>query len=1140
MGFLDNVELWEDVLDEGLDEKSAPGLGSVHLGMEEPVYTVPEEFYRRTLLTRYIVDAIDAVVDTLSGGGGSKILLLQSLFGGGKTHTLLAVYHAFRRPEALLEAKTDSAETRDRVRRLVDKLLGLGSVRIAVIDGHYHELAPSPVNPLEVPGGYRVQTVWGALAHQLGRYGEVRSNDETLYAPQADILRRVLGEEPVLILVDEIADYIVRLWSTGDETLKGYAESVVAFFEILAKAVDLSPRSVLLVSLPVGDANARKVEDRYKLYRDIIQRLYKSLTRVNAKRIVPVAPEDIPSILRVRLFKHINNDAARTVASALARVYSSDENRDLFGEGAVRVATRIVRTYPFHPSYIDTLVDIIDKHEGLQKTRDAIKITRKIVRKLAKTGSTSELVMPYHLDVEDREIQAILFSNETYRGYATVVNVDITGKAREYDRPEIAKIVAKTILVKTFVYTGILKYLQAYPDRHEVLVSSYEPSTARELKAQPKDYMDALEWASRNLVYLLNESGRYWFTIVTSPIKLVETQARQVGDQEALRKVKEYTWSLMTKPAGEILSGSRRRGGRGQPVAAPFNAANSLVLEEPERVDHDSREYILLAFLSPLRGEEIESIMYETPSGGLRRYANTVYLIYPRSNENLLQMLGFAKHLIACDMIRDEIDSLYPDNDMREIFRKKLEKYCKGMEGIEGNLVSNILAGLNTVAYPWFDDKASRNSYRTTSTPGADTIIEKAARALKTERPPKFYDNLDFEMLDHLLSQAGVSLPESDTPRLVSDIIDYFYSNPKLPMVRDETVRDAIIDGVIGLRIGVRRNGKVYFKKVYECTSTLDCNPPMSFEGEDPGDVGLNDVVLPWRTALKEQVDSLVAGEVEEKVNGGLRRVWHAFYVDGELVPVREAFERYDLETLLESPLVRISEFIEEGVDVKLDSYELTVSPGEEATITVLLERIGGFQGEAILEVSSGTLSTSKVSITEETPSATVEWRLKVPDEPGTYRYDIIVRGPNGREMKREILTVHVRPTSAAIEKGVPPRGAKLRFLEVNVPVFNFSPLKVIASRFSGNSEVEEAVLEMTVEVGDVKPRIVVRLEKATLEDIKSVFTVIASRYGAFAKSTSYRIRLVPKGGEYIVMPELSDNEVRDVREYIVYQAYEG
>lgn len=1140
IGFLRYVKLWSDVLEPRLDEKAAPSLGGVHLGREEAIYSDPIEFFRRTLITRHMAEALENVADALLGRGGNKLIMLLSLFGGGKTHTLLTIYHAFRNPAALLEAKTEDRETRERLCRLVEELSGVNSVRIVVLDGYFSELTPTPINYLKVPGGYRVQTIWGSLAHQLGRFSEVRENDEKLLAPPADILARLLGDEPVLILIDELADYIVKLKASGDQSLKNYADQVLAFIECLVKAVDLSRRTVLVISMPIEErAGGLKIEERYKSQLNVVVSLYKSVSRVAARRIVPVAPSDISSILKVRIFERVDSKAAKVRASELAKIYGVNENSKIFGKDAVRRAHEIERTYPFHPSYIDTLVNIVDKHEGLEKTRDAIRITRKVVRKLAKSNSDAELIMPFHIDLEDREIRGILLSHELYRQYATVVEEDIVKRTKSYEKPELAKTIAKTILVKTFVYASSMRHYQLYPDKYEVIISSFEPSMVRTHNLQPKDYLEALNWLSNNLIYLLSEGERYWFTQYASPIRRVELTARTIDDGEALKVVKEYTWKLLTKSYEDVLSDSRRRRRRREEVRSPFNVSFSKVLTEPKPVDHDSRDYILIALLMPIRESDIERMIYETPSGGLRRYSNTVYLIYPCDSESISRMLDHAKRLIACNIVSKELDTMYEDSEVREVMRKKLEKYCKGMDGVEGRLVTSILHGLNIVAYPSFDKDSHRNTFKLTRAHAADTIVETATRTLKGIRPPKLYDELDFDELEYMLSQIGINLSEDESIRPVSDIIDYFYSNPRLPMVKEEVIKEALIDGVRRLRIGVKRSGKVFFKKIYECRSSRECKPPLVAEGETPPRLESNDLVLPWRIALREQLESLKEREVEEKVAGGIRKVWYAFYINEKLIPITEALNSLDLETLRDSPLVRVTEFIEEGVNVKLDKYEVTASPGEEVTITVLVERIGEFKGDLSLMTTNGNLSSTKISIDNERPYATIEWRIKVPEKPGTYNYKVSALGVSGETLGTASLTIVVKPIGRKVVKGVPPKGTKLSIIEVDVSTFNFKPLKVIDSKFGSECEVEEAILELEAEIAGKKPKVTLRLNDVTLDDVKNIFPLIAQRYSISKTYIWYRIRLRPRHGDYIVAPEFTEVEANDVKDYMTYYTFE-
>jgi len=1142
MGFLNHVKLWKDVLDPALDEKTAPSLGGVHLGKEAEIYVNPDEFFKRTLITRHMAEALGDVVSALSGEGGSRIITLSSLFGGGKTHTLLTIYHAIRKPSAILEAKTEDSETRELVNKLVEKLTGKTAegVRVVVLDGYFSELAPTPVNPLIVPGGYRVQTIWGSLAHQLGRFDDVRINDEKLYAPPVDVIMKLLEGRPVLILIDELVHYVVTLRSSGDQVLQNYADQVVAFIEALAKAVESSKQVVLVVSMPVEVSDRELVvEERYRSATGVVESIYRSIRRVASRPIMPVAPAEMPSVLRTRIFESIDDKVARAVSSTLEKLYSSEEWKEIFGEKAVDYAHKVEKTYPFHPSYIETLIDILDKHEVLEKTRDAIRITRMIIRKLAESKSDAELVMPFHIDVEDREIRSILFSHQNYRQFETIVSEDIVKKAGDYTRPELAKVIAKVILVKTFVYPGSKSYQQFYPDKHWVIVSSYEPAMARTLDLQPKDYVDALEWVSSNLVYLLSENDKYWFTQLVTPIRRVEMYSRDVSDREALKKVEEYAWKLLSKPAEMLLSGSRRRS-EGEKVKTLFSVGSSKVLLEPKPVDNDSREYILLAVLLPLDEKDIEKLIYETSSGGTRRYANTVYLIYPRDYSVLNQMLSLAKYLIACGKVSEELELLYQDSDTREVMGRKLEKYCKGMDGIEGKLVVNILSGLNRVAYPSFDDERLRNTFGLTDASMADTIIETASRALRNTRPQKLYEELDFDMLHYTLSQIGIDISEGNSGKQVSDIVDYFYSNTRLPMVSDQAIKDALIDGVRWLKIGIRRSGKVYFKKIYTCSSMQECTPPQTAEGEAPSSLEANDIVLPWKIALREQLEALKDVK-EERTADGIRKTWYGVYFGGSIIPVAKALEELDPETLRSTPIVMVSELIKEGVDVKLEKYETICSPGEELSIDVVVERVGSFKGEVSLSATQGELSPDKITIGDEKPSAKISWRIRAPTEPGVYSYELKALNSSGEALKSVVVKVTVTPKGRMEYRGIPPKGTKVSSLvvEVSSRTPNLKPVAIVDSRLGSLCDVEEAVLEVEAEIAGRRAKMSLRLEQVSTEDLKTIFPVVMQRYGILTKRVAYRIVLKPRGGEYIIAPEFPENDAKEIKDYIEYYVFE-
>src|SRR5450755_3018783 len=147
-----------DVL-EGTFQQSefAADITAVHSGKATKEYQDAVAFYDRTFITEGMRLLLTQVIQRLAGKGGDPVIQLQTAFGGGKTHTMLAVYHLATRKCALSELAGIST--------LVDqtKLMDVPRAHVAVIDGHAH----APGQPWK-HGTQTIRTLWGELAWQLG------------------------------------------------------------------------------------------------------------------------------------------------------------------------------------------------------------------------------------------------------------------------------------------------------------------------------------------------------------------------------------------------------------------------------------------------------------------------------------------------------------------------------------------------------------------------------------------------------------------------------------------------------------------------------------------------------------------------------------------------------------------------------------------------------------------------------------------------------------------------------------------------------------------------------------------------------------------------------------------------------------
>lgn len=359
----------EDVLKGTFQQAEfAADLSRVHDGTATPEYQNPALFFQRTFITEGMRMLLDSVVKRLSGKGGDPVIQLQTAFGGGKTHTMLAVYHLVMRAggQAL-------ASDLPGVPAILDAagVTALPRARIAVLDG----IKLSPNQPvIRVDGDVKqaIRTLWGDLAWQLGKaegYALVADADASGTSPGKAVLEALLSRyAPCVILVDELVAYI-RQFEDGKTLTGGSFDSNLSFVQALTEALKAVPTAVLLASLPesnkeAGGQQGIKALASLSHYFGRVQALWK-----------PVGTEEAFEIVRRRLFSTIHDAlAAESVCRAFADFYIANSN-DLPRETQEsRYFERLVNAYPIHPEVFDRLYEDWSSLDNFQRTRGVLKL----------------------------------------------------------------------------------------------------------------------------------------------------------------------------------------------------------------------------------------------------------------------------------------------------------------------------------------------------------------------------------------------------------------------------------------------------------------------------------------------------------------------------------------------------------------------------------------------------------------------------------------------------------------------------------------------------------------------------------------------------------------------------------------------
>ena len=399
---------WREVITPHQDVRSghyqqaefAADLWQVHLGEGADEYRDAAEFFRRTYLTDSLKQLLGGAMRRLVGRGGDPVVQLQTNFGGGKTHSMLALYHLFSGTSPAGLAGVDAIMQESGVRKLpaVNRVVLVGN-RI------------SPGNPATKADGTEVRTLWGELAWQLGlaaggpaearrAYERVRADDERATNP-GDPLRVLLNEYgPCLILIDEWVAYARQLHDEGDLPA-GSFETQFTFAQALSESAKLAEHCMLVVSLPASDASDSSpprtddTEVGGVRGRSALSRLSNVIGRVESSWR-PASAEESFEIVRRRLFQQIvepANFATRdNVARAFCDLYRASEQEFPSECAGTDYEKRIVAAYPVHPEIFERLYSDWSTLPNFQRTRGVLRLMAAVIHSLWEKGDRNPLI----------------------------------------------------------------------------------------------------------------------------------------------------------------------------------------------------------------------------------------------------------------------------------------------------------------------------------------------------------------------------------------------------------------------------------------------------------------------------------------------------------------------------------------------------------------------------------------------------------------------------------------------------------------------------------------------------------------------------------------------------------------------------
>ena len=514
----------KDVL-EGTFKQSefAADISQVSSGTATEEYQDAEKFFSRTFITEGMRLLLVSVAQRLAGQGGDPVIQLQTAFGGGKTHTMLTVFHLANR-----KVSTDKLAG---IPPVLDEagISQLPHANVAVLDG----IKLSPSQPLD-HDGLTVNTLWGELAWQLlgkAGYDKVAKADQDGTSPGKDVLVDLLTEaSPCVVLIDELVAFI-RQFEPGKQYKAGTFDSNISFIQALTEALKAVPDAILLASLPESELEVGGNMGQWAL-----NSLEKYFARVESVW-KPVATEEAFEIVRRRLFDTVGDSTElENVCKRFADFYRDNSDKFPADTQSSHYQDRLRQSYPIHPEIFDRLYEDWSTLDKFQRTRGVLQYMAIVIHRLWNSDNRDALILPGSIPMDDSNVR-----NKSIhylpQGWEPVIEKEIDGPRSEpfdidghdtrFGSVQAARRAARTIFLGSAPSTGdqMIRGIKA----DQILLGTLQPGQTVGV------FEDVLRRLRDRLHYLYSEQDRFWFDTKPNLRREMESRKQNVSDQDEVQ-----------------------------------------------------------------------------------------------------------------------------------------------------------------------------------------------------------------------------------------------------------------------------------------------------------------------------------------------------------------------------------------------------------------------------------------------------------------------------------------------------------------------------------------------------------------------------------------------------------------------------
>ena len=708
---------WRDIIEPHPDvaqgryknAEFAADLAQVARGEGAYEYRDPVEFFARTYVTEGMAGLLEQSLRRVCGKDGEPVIQLKTAFGGGKTHSMLALYHMMRGRVSI-----DKIPNMKPVLKRAD-VTALPKANVAVLVGTALDPTKSK-RPNNMPG-ITINTLWGEMAAQLAEsagntslYDFVKEADKKGVSPGSEALKNLFdAAAPCLILMDELVAYAKKIYGANGLPA-GTFDNFISFIQEVTEAARASRNSLVVASIPESDIEIGGEAGKIAL--ETIEHTFGRMESIWK----PVAANEGFEVVRRRLFLDCKNpDGRDTVCSKFSQMYNENQSDFPLEAREVEYRERMISCYPIHPEVFDRLYEDWATLERFQRTRGVLRLMAAVIHELWMGNDASLMIMPGSVPLDVPNVRDEL-TRHLSEGWNALVDREVDGKnsipyQKDQSNPRYGGKLAARRVARTVM-------LGSAPTVRSQNVRGIEASRIRLGVVQPGEnianFNDALNTLTSSLAYLYtNPSGdRFWYDTRPTLRKTVEDRATQVS-----------------APDVEYEIETRLRGLRKEPPFAGVHICPASSLDVP---DDQAARLVILRPVDEYKASNQNNSAMTAVSDILnnrgntpRIYRNMIAFIAP--DQDLMSSLKQAVRIyLAWKSIKDDSEDLNLDAAQNRETDNNLRRSNETVD-------SRIKESYCWLLVPYIDKNADMKTIVWDSiriSGGNDSIISKAAKKM--------------------------------------------------------------------------------------------------------------------------------------------------------------------------------------------------------------------------------------------------------------------------------------------------------------------------------------------------------------------------------------------------------------------------